>query len=234
MKKPAGQLEEWEWIERYWTGQLSAPEHTFFEQAMQEDDRLAQEANALRFGIRAVDEARIEANARQTLNRLRQTERRRRQILIRWGTVAGSLTAACVAFVLYLAYAPIALPSRESDPGVLRDFRGQYRADSTDQLSLRQKQTFDLFFEGQAYLTEGQPQMAAQRFERVLTVSAIRPYFREAAQWHLIICYLKTAQPDKAEQLYSQLGQTEDYDIGWLERWKIWWHLQRLTWFGPA
>lgn len=232
MKKPAGQLEEWEWIERYWSGQLSATEQAFFEQMMQEDDRLAQEANDLHFGVLAVNEARIEANARQTLSRLQQAGRRRRQGLIWWGTAAGALAAACVAFVCYLAYAPVALPLRESDPGVLRDFWGQYRADSTDQLSLRQKQTFDLFFEGQAYLAEGQPRRAAKRFERVLTVREIRPYFREAAQWHLVICYLKTARPDKARELYNQLGQTEDYEMSRLERWKVWWHLQRLTWFG--
>lgn len=234
MEKPIEQLEEWEWIERYWLDQLTPSERGFFEKLMQDDDRLAQEATSLRFGIQLVEEARIQANARQTIQQLRQADQRKRQTVVRWVVFAGVAAAACIACVVYLAFAPIALPARENDLDVLREFRHQYYADSTDRLSLRQKQVFDRFFEGQSSLTEGQPQLAVKRFEEVLAVPELRPYFREAAGWHLLISYLKTNQVAKAEKLYTELEAADEYGMPRLERWKIWWHLQHLAWFGPA
>ncbi|GAB4015105.1 hypothetical protein GCM10028808_39540 [Spirosoma migulaei] len=232
MKKPASQLEEWEWIERYWLGQLSADEKTFFEKMMQEDDRLARDANSLQFSIQQVEEARINAHARQTIERLQQTDRRQQRMVFQLVRFVGMAAAACVAFVLYLAFAPIALPQKDIDRSVLREFRQKYRLDSTDHLSFRQKQAFDRFYEGQSYLSEGQPQLAAKRFEEVLMFPELRPYFQEAAQWHLVICYLKTGQVTRAQRLYTNLEQADQYEMERLERWKIWWHLRRLAWFG--
>ncbi|RYC70046.1 tetratricopeptide repeat protein [Spirosoma sordidisoli] len=232
MKKPTGQLDEWDWIERYWSGQLTPTEKTLFEQLIRDDKRVAQEAEDLRFGVQLVDEVRIQTHARQTLYRIRQRRRQRWQRLSRTVIGAGCLAAACLAFILYLSYAPIVLSGQENDPGVLREWRGRYRMDTADQLSIRQQQAIDRFYEGQAYLVQGQAQLAAQRFEEVLSFQEIRPYFREVAQWHLIVCYLRTKELPKAEALYKQLDPHGEYEVGQLEQWKIWWHLQRLRLFG--
>jgi hypothetical protein len=230
MKRPVGQLEEWEWIEKYWSGKFSREEKLFFEKEMEENEDFAREAESLRLGIQLLEEARFEKNARQVLERLRDEGRTRRKIA-RTLTLTGSFAAAaCIAFILFLAYSPLSLPVQENDLSILRDYRTKFKADSTNDLSLAKKQAFDLFFEGQSYLAEGQSQLAQQRFEKVLAYSDLRPYFKEAAQWHLVICYIKNSEPEKANQTYQVLRDSREYSVPAIERWKIWWHLKRSQW----
>ncbi|KQS33799.1 hypothetical protein [Dyadobacter sp. Leaf189] len=234
MKRPVGQLEEWEWIEKYWTGMLSHEEKLFFEKEMKEDEDFAREAQSLRAGILLLEEVRFEKNAKATLQKLTEESRSKRKntrIIAMSGSFAA---AACAAFILFLAYAPLRLPEQENDLSILRDFRTKFKADSTNDLSLAKKQAFDLFFEGQSYLAEGQSQLAQQRFERVLTYNNLRPYFKEAAQWHLVICYLKNEQTSKASETYEELQNSREYSVPAIERWKIWWHLKRSQWTGNS
>lgn len=232
MERPTDQLHEWEWIERYWAGQLPAAEKAFFEQLMTEDARFAQEAASLRHGVDMLETARMEQHIRQSLRRLHDTDRRTRLTRVRWFGVGGGLVAACVGVLLFLSFRSVTLPGYENDWEVIRDLRGAYRTDSTDHLSLVRKQTFDLFFEAQALLSEGQPGPAAQRFEQVLNFPNLRPYFREAVQWHLVVCYLKAGQPGKARELYGQVKDKEAYDIGLIDRWQIGWKIWLSGWAG--
>lgn len=232
MKRPTDQLGEWEWIEEYWAGRLSPEEKAFFERIMEEDPRFAEEVASLKDGVKRLNEARMEQHIRHTLRRLQETDRQTKQIRLGWVSWAGVLAAACVGFLLMLSFKPIVLPGYENDWEVIRDLRGDYRADSTDHFSLRRKQAFDLFFEAQALLSEGQPSQAAQRFEQVLNFPNLRPYFRESVQWHLVVCYLKSGQTTKATDVYSQVKNTNVYDIGRLSRWQIGWQIWLSHWFG--
>ncbi|MCF0060600.1 hypothetical protein MUK70_15255 [Dyadobacter chenwenxiniae] len=234
MKRPVGQLEEWEWIEKYWSGKLSHDEKLFFEKEMKENEDFAREAKSLRPGIQLLEEVRFEKNARHILEKLRDEGRSRRKVTRIFTLTSSFAAAACIAFILFLAYSPLRLPAQENDLSILRDFRAKYKADSTNNLSLAKKQAFDLFFEGQSYLAEGESQLAQQRFEKVLGYSDLRPYFKEAAQWHLVICYLKNSQTEKANETYHELQDSKEYSVPAIERWKIWWHLKRSQWTGGS
>lgn len=234
MKRPVGQLNEWEWIEKYWSGKMSPEEKNFFEKEMERDHDFAREAESLRDGVRLLEEARFEENARRTLARLSDETRNRRKNTRVLTLSFGLSAAACVAFALFLSYAPLQLPAQENDLSILRDFRNKFKTDSTNNLTLIKKQAFDLFFEGQSYLAEGQSQLAQQRFEKVLTYNDLRPYFKEAAQWHLVLCYIKNNELEKADATYSQLGNSREYKVDTIEKWKVWLHLKRLQWTGSG
>ena len=234
MKRPEKKLEEWEWIEKYWSGRLSPEENLFFEKEMKENDQFAGEAESLRYGVQLFEEARFEENAKQTLRRLQQTGRNRRKLTRLLSLTAGFASAACIAFALYLSYAPLKLPAQENDLSILRDFRNKFQSDSTNGLSMAKKQSFDVFFEGQSFLAEGETRLAQARFEKVLSYPDLRPYFKESVKWHLVICYLKNDQIEKASKTYDDLRQSREYSIPPLERWKIWWHLKRSQLGGGA
>ncbi|MBO0950917.1 tetratricopeptide repeat protein [Fibrella forsythiae] len=225
MERPTGQENEWEWIERYWTGQLPAAEKVFFEQVMNEDPRFAQEVASLQYGLKAMETIHMEQHIRQTLQQLHTSGRQQQLTRTRWISWGGGLAAACLAALLILFVKPVRLPGYENDWEVIRDLNSQYQADSTDQ----RKQAFDLFFEAQALYSEGQSGPAAHRFEQVLNFTRLRPYFREAVQWHLVVCYLNTGQPEKAKDIYNQLKGKDAYDVGLVDRWQIGWRIWLAT-----
>ena len=217
MERPIGQANEWEWIDRYWSGQLPPEEKAFFEQTMQLDPRFAQEAATLREGIVMMETIHLERHIRQTLRQLREADRRPLQIRVRCLQVGGGVLAACLALLLLLFARPIQLPGYENDWEVIRALSNDYPARPVDP----RQQAFDQFFDAQALFSEGRLIAAAQRFEQVLRYPNLRPYFREAVQWHLVMCYLKTDQPVKAEAVYKQVKDKKAYDINPLDRWQI-------------
>lgn len=231
MERPTDQLKEWEWIEQYWAGRLSEPENAFFEQLMKTDDRFSHEVASLRDGVEALETARMEQHIRQRLHQLRNTDQRR-LLRVRWLGVGVGLAAACLAFFLFVFLKPVALPGYENDWEMIRNLSGTYRTNSADSLTRHRKQAFDQFFEAQAFFVEGQSASAARQFERVLTYPNLRPYFRETVEWHLVVCYVKTSQFDRARELYDHLSDKTAYDISPLDRWHLGWQIRLGRWFG--
>ena len=134
-------------------------------------------------------------------------------------TLIGGI-AACLAFLLYLSFGSIQLPPTDYDLQVMRD---------TDpiQMDTVQKVAFDAFFTGQAGMAEGKFNEATQHFEQVLKATQIRPYFREAAEWHLVVSCFKSGQYVKSEKYLTQLEACDacEYEVGRVEKWKVKWQL---------
>ncbi|MVM39554.1 tetratricopeptide repeat protein [Spirosoma sp. HMF3257] len=225
MKRPTDKQDEHYWIERYLQNQMTADERVYIEREMQIDPTLKQEVDLLKRTYDLMHEAFLEQQAIATLKRLQaQTRVRIHRIRLLKRSFLGA-TALAAMFVLYVSFTPISFPDSENDISVTRSL-------SDDSTAIKQKQVFEQFFEGQTHLAEGQYALAVKNFEQVVNVTTIRPYFREAAQWHLAVAYLKSGQPDKAERIYDQFVHCIDceYQINQINRWKFWWQIKWAQW----
>ena len=219
MKRPDNKLEEQEWIERYVLGKMAPDERLYFENEAHNDPKLRQEMKEFEHTQQLIEEALLEESALSTLRRLQASETKKGRIIpfFRYFSVAAAVAAL---FVAYLSISMPDFPDSENDFTVVR---------STNATSMppEQKKVFDEFFEGQAHIVEGQYVMAVRNFERVLESDDLRPYFREAAQWHLIVAYLKSGDLSRAQQLYKRFDNCVDceYQVSPVNRWKIWWQI---------
>ncbi|SEI49811.1 hypothetical protein SAMN05216327_10243 [Dyadobacter sp. SG02] len=225
MKRPTDREEEQAWIERYALGKMPPEEMRFFENELVNDPDLTHKMNEIKTLHRVMQEAFLQEQALETLRKLQSRSRikRRSVTMVRY---IGFAAAACVAFMAYLSFSMPRFPDSENDFTVVR---------STNKTTMppAQRQVFDQFFEGQAHIVEGQYVMAVKNFETVLESNDLRPYFKEAAQWHLIVAYLKSGDLSRAEILYKRFDNCLEceYHVSTLNRWKIWWQInvQKLT-----
>jgi tetratricopeptide (TPR) repeat protein len=229
MKRPTEKQEEYEWIERYLTNQMPAGERAELETEMQTDPIFKQEVLLLQRTQKLMEEAFLEQRATSTVKFLQRQSRRKMQRIRLVSRSLVGLASAGLLLVLYLSASPVVFPNSENDINVTRNL-----SDDSSTVATPPNQIFSQFFEGQSHLSEGQYALAAKNFQQVLTASDIRPYFREAAQWHLAFAYLKSGEPDKAERMYNQFRQCIDceYPIRTIDRWKIWWQIKWAQWLG--
>jgi hypothetical protein len=159
-----------------------------------------------------------------TLSKLEQEDSIKANVQKKWFKAVvpylGSLAAACVIFILYASLSSVQLPNIEND--FMRE-RGPNKA----VLNPIKKDMFDNFSEGHRHLMDGQFQMAVINFKEVINNGNIRPYFKEAAQWHLILAYLKNHQVLEAKVLYEQMNDCDDcvYPVGTANKIKLWWQI---------
>ncbi|MFN4144979.1 MAG: hypothetical protein ACK4GN_04080 [Runella sp.] len=221
MKRPTDQPEKEAWIERYLLGQMPPAEQQYLEDEMSQDTALREEVTSQREIFQNLQKALLEQQVRQTVQRFQQRERvwgRVRRI----GQYVSVGMAASLVFLLYFSLSPIQFSSNENDFTIVRG------ADTT-QLSTQRKIIFEQFFDGQAHLAEGQYLLAARNFETVLQSNDLRPYFKEATQWHLIVAYLKSGDVHRADQMFQKFSNCTDceYDVGTFTKIKIrcqiWW-----------
>ncbi len=216
-------VERWDQLEDYLAGRMDKEQVRRLVERMETDKALAEELESVRRAQALLREAFVEQQMRDTIRQIR-TEQRPEPVVWRnrigWNRVAAGVAAACLLLVGYLSLAPIALPNAGYDVRALRGI-------DTTQLPPQQRVAFANFFDGQARMVEGDYVQAAYHFETVLTVDDLRPYFKEAAEWHLAVSYLRSHQISRASRLYKQLRQCESctYEVGWVERRKLEWQL---------
>lgn len=221
MKRPTEKIEEQEWIERYLRNQMTAPERIHFEDELQKDANLMIDMEQQKDAYAIMQRAFLEMQVVKTVKQLQVRQRRRTKIIAISRYLTG-LAAACIILFTYFSLSPAQFPTSENDFTVVR-------GTDTTTMSPQQKVVFEQFFEGQAHIAEGQYLLAVHNFETVLQSEDIRPYFREAAQWHLIVSYLKSGDVARADHLYQRFVQCADceYEVGFINRLKIrcqiWW-----------
>lgn len=225
MKRPTDKTEEQEWIEQYLLGKMTKEEALFFENELRKDKNLVADMQTIQQVHSRIQEAFLEKNALHTIKKLQKKDRTRAKIVL-ISKYTGYVAAACAAFILYLSFAPSQFPDSENDFTVVR-------TEKPSTMTVQQRYIFDQFFEGQAHIAEGQYSLAIQNLEEVVRFNDLRPYFREAAQWHLAIAYLKSGNAAKAEQLYHQFQHcTEcEYSVEQVDQWKVWWQIQKAKFF---
>lgn len=225
MKRPTDKQQEHEWIERYLNDQMDDDERAEFDTEQVADPALQNEVTLLKRTHELMKEAFLEQRAIITLKRLQQQNRLRTHRIRLVSRSLSGLTTIGLLLLIYLSVVPVRFPDSENDLSVTRNLAG-------DSSIVMQKKVFSQFFEGQAHLSEGQYALAVKDFKQVTEAPDLRPYFREAAQWHLAVAYLKSGEPDKAERVYNQFTQCIDceYPIGTIDRWKIWWQIKWAQW----
>lgn len=217
-------VERWEEIEKYLDGTLSERERHQFEHMMKTQADLEKEVAVVKRLRTSITAYTTEQRMLDTLAQLqRQDQSEARPARRRW--YAGGLAAACLAGLLYFSFVPVSLPDAGYDIQVIRS------ADDAT-LSPVQRRTFEQFFAGQARMAEGQYVQAVDHFGQVLQQPDLRPYFREAAQWHLAVAYLRSNQPRQANKLYTALERCDacEYRVNWLNRSKMKWQITWQQW----
>ena len=216
-------MERWEQLEDYLMGRMEESQSRQLEERMKTDKQLTDDLNSVRRAQSMLNDAFVEQQMRDTLQQFRAKQYTQPAVWynrLSWNRVAVWTAAACLLLLGYLSLSPIALPDAGYDIRALRGI-------DTTQLPPHQRAAFANFFEGQVRMVEGDYVLAAHHFKNVLLVDDLRPYFREAAEWHLAVSYLRSRQINRASQLYNRLKNCEQctYKVGWLERRKMEWQL---------
>lgn len=222
--RPTDKIEEQEWIENFIDKKLSVPESQLFEEELLRDKDFAKEVEKMKALRKTLQDYFVEETMKNKIHELNYRGVNKKQVWLNPFRVVATTIAALIIIVLYLTFSPIVLSDSESDLTVTRGVE-------TIQIDSLQKKSFDYFFDGQSKMVEGQYFEASKKFELVLVNTQLRPYFREATQWHLLIAYMKSKQVEKASNYYSQLKNCElcEYEISTFNRWKIWWQIKLLA-----
>ena len=222
-------IERWELFEDLLTGRLTDEQRRQVLEKMETDQKVADEIKLVRRAHQLLNEAFIEQQMRDVLRQIRAVNSPTpvfRVFPIRnWNRILAGVAAVTFMVFSYLTYSPIRLPDADNNVMVLRTM-------DTTLLTGEQRIAFENFFEGQARIVEGDYVRAAHHFETVLNVEDLRPYFKEATEWHLEVSYLRSRQINRANQMYERVQRCKDctYEVSWLNRLKMSWQLFIAGW----
>lgn len=212
---------EFEWIENFFLDKLSQEEKKIFQEKVESDKDFKIKVEEFKKTYSYLNDMHLEKIIKNKIVTLQKRDRKKFFYIKRLKMAFTSISVAASIFFVYLSTSEISFPNAENDFNITRGL-------DTSSYTIEQKYAFSTFFDGQAHLTDGLYLIAVNDFEKSLKVSTVRPYFREAAQWHLAVAYLKSGQPIKAEKIYNQLNNCSDceYPISNLNKWKLWLKIQ--------
>lgn len=225
--KPTNEQEEFEWIEDYLFERLNSTEKAFFEEELINNLEFAKKVKNTKKTHNLLKESFIEEQVRKTLSTLQAKDRAievttpNKKTNTNTVFLGVSITSLAAIFICYLSFSTIGFPNTENDFNITRGV-------DTTKFTTEQRTAFSSFFDGQAHLVEGLYLLAIKDFEKSLKATDVRPYFKEAAQWHLAVAYMKSKQPEKAEKIYQSFENCEvcEYPVSNLSKWKLWWQIQ--------
>lgn len=224
--RPTDQLQQWEWIEAYYQNRLPIEERLVFEQELATDEEFRQTALQLQAAEQALRSLSLEHTVRKAIRQeLAQGKPLRR---LRLGQiVAGGLILIGVGLT-YLTFDRVDLQAYRDDVTLTQRYRDLGDDGQETALTPQQRTFYRDFFDAQAFLANGQPAMAITNLEKLARADSLRPYFRQAVQWHLLNAYLLNDQPDNADATYRLLGQSglPVYPVNQTDRWKVWWQIR--------
>ncbi|MGV3603018.1 MAG: hypothetical protein ACO1N1_17510 [Dyadobacter fermentans] len=219
---PADDPGRWEWIENYIDGKLTLPERQEMEAELATNPAFREEVEYVKRAWKLVRDARTGIVVRETLVSLRREKRTMPLSRPRWRVlIPGGVVAASVMFLVFLMISPVRLPKSEYDSSVLR---------SLDPIELdgTERKVYEAFFGGQARLAEGKYSQAVALFKGVTAARGLRPYFTEAAEWHLCVALFHAGRYNEAGKLLEKVNSREKpaYGVQRWERWKMWVQIQ--------
>ncbi|GAB4038364.1 anti-sigma factor [Spirosoma gilvum] len=231
--RPTDQLEQWEWIEAYYQNRLPSDERLEFEKELDADEEFRETALQLQAAEQALRSLSLDYTVRKSIRKeLAQGRLFRRLRLGMSRAVAGSLVLIGLG-ITYLTFDRVDLQPYRNDVALTQRYRDLDDDEQETALTPRQRTFYRDFFDAQAFLANGQPGIAITNLEKLARVDSLRPYFRQAVQWHLLNAYLLNNQPDNADATYRLLDQSglPVYPVHQTDRWKVWWQIrwQKLT-----
>lgn len=221
--KDNDKIEELYLIERHLQGKLSLAEEEVFNKKLAADDDFREDVHKTKQLYKDLEDLRAQKMMLKALDKV-NAEEHSTIVGIPIKIIKQSISlglAACLIMSMFLINSPVNLPDTENDINVLREI-------DTTAFTPENRIVYKTFFDGQAHFVSGEYLLASMDFEKVLTINDLREYFKEAAQWHLVLSYYKSNQPNKAEKLYKSLSDCDDceYQVAWLDKWKIWCQIQ--------
>ncbi|WP_080055511.1 hypothetical protein [Spirosoma aerolatum] len=224
--RPTDQLQQWEWIEAYYQNKLSTDERLVFEQELATDAQFRQTALRLQTADRALRDLSLDYTVRKAIRQeLAQGRLFRR---LRLGRVVAAGLIVIGLGITYLTFDRVDLQTYRDDVMLTQRYRDLDDTGQETVMTPQQRTFYRDFFDAQAFLANGQPDMAITNLESLARVDSLRPYFRQAVQWHLINAYLLNNQPDNAEATLLLLDQAGApvYPIHLTDRLKVWWQIR--------
>ena len=223
--RPTDQLKEWEWIEAYHKGTLSAEERLIYEQELARDPDFMNTSEQLRIAEQVLQTWGLEQTVRQAVRQELRNKKIVRTRRWRIARVAGIvLVSSGLLYGTYFSFSPVDMDSYHNDIVLVQRYRSPDEETFLTEMTPQQRAFYRNFFDAQAYLANGQPELAIPKLEKLERVEGLRSYFRQAVQWHLVNAYLLCNQPNNAEATYKLLEQVSEpvYPISPADRWKVW------------
>ncbi|GAB3926028.1 anti-sigma factor family protein [Larkinella terrae] len=216
-------MNEMDQIEAYLAGRLAPAERQQVEEKIQSDSGFSKKVESMRQVTQLLRRADIQQRTQVTLQNLYRQRRQRSRRLTYWYGSGLTTLAACLAFAFYLAFTDVHLPVIEDDLLIVRGREMEERALTSEQSA------YGSLLAGQQALKQGNYLKATNYLEKTLRFTDLRPYYREAAQWYLVLAYLYSDQPRRAEGYYQQLQTTDQpqYVVNSIDRWKVYVQIQR-------
>jgi hypothetical protein len=224
--RPTDQLQQWEWIEAYYQDKLPAEERLVFEQELANDAEFRETALRLQTADEALRLLSLENTVRKAIrHELNQSHPLRRLRIGR--IVVGGMFLISLGLT-YLTFDRVDLQIYRDDVTLTQRYRELGEDSQATTLTPRQRAFYRDFFDAQAFLANGQPEMAITNLEKLARADSLRPYFRQAVQWHLMNAYLLNNQPDNADSTFRLLDQSGEpvYPVNRTDRWKVWWQIR--------
>ena len=224
--RPTNQLDEWEWIEAYHRGLLVADERQIFEQELRRDADFRQTSEQLRLALHTLQTLGLEHTVRRAVQReLAATKPQRRWRIL---SAASTLLVFGLLSVGYLSLSRVNLNTYRNDIALTQRYRESIADSNRTDFTNQQRNFYRDFFDAQAYMANGQPKLAIENLEKLARTDSLRPYFRQAVEWHLLNAYLLSNQPDNAGTTLKMIDQAGIlvYPINRTDHWKVWWQIR--------
>lgn len=228
-----------ELIEKYLHGKLDAPELESFENRLKADQTFAEEVNDYKGIIVGIDEYgrdRFSATVAGWEQEVKGPSKKKEGKVVSFKNylaMAASLALLLISgyflffnqsnesrlFAQYFQPYENITSARSDDQGaqLLQDGMSAYDIKDYDQaivplknyLQSNQADPTTLFYLGEAYLANDQPEQAESQYLKLLQQE--NHVFTETAQWHLALSYLKQKENPKLEQLLKSITAQADH-----------------------
>ena len=220
-------ITELELIERYLAEKLTGSEKEKVETKISTEPEFASKLEDLRQIKQLLRTATVQQRARTELRDIFLESRTPKWYSSRRLWLSTVAAAALIGVVMYFGTAPVTLPSITDDLLTIRNetpMVNESRGDVT---------TYDQLLAGQKAIENRNYLMAIDYLEKVEREKDLRSYFREAAQWYLVVAFLNSDQPKSAERYYDSLRRLDnpEYPVDWVERCKLYVQIQRRKLF---
>lgn len=220
--RPTNQLKEWEWIEAYYRHELAPSERLLVEQEMVQDADFRQTVEQLSMADNALRTLGLEQTVRRAIGQ--ELVMGKPQKRWRIGQLASLLVGLLLLGTGYLTFSRVDLQNYRNDVALTQRYRDLGDDQPKTDLTPEQRTFYRDFFDAQAYMANGQPELSIANLEKLARADSLRPFFRQAIQWHLANAYLLSNQPTNAEATLKLLDQGGEliYPINRVDRWKFW------------
>ncbi|AFK04009.1 hypothetical protein Emtol_2876 [Emticicia oligotrophica DSM 17448] len=199
-----------EQIEDYVIGVMSEIDKVSFEEKIKSDSQLQRQVSETQLLREILIRSRIRSNINAVRKEIKAPSKGRGIML-----TLGSFAAAA-SILLFMLSSPLVLTSHEFS----------YRGESTSVSPITQSRAND-FEHAQALINKGtNPKEAIKLLEPLAYNSEVSSNYQRNSKWMLVIAYLQTDEPDKAEKVFGEIKcEGDECPYSFWEKTKVKWQI---------